>query len=188
VKGDIRCLKYELKRLKGRHGSSADKVPVIQERGVEVVLPSDVEDLTQKVDDITRKTDEANDELRSEISSLRTELAEIRKSAEEARAAAESAKETSVSTGATGIPSSVSSPSVIDSDVKHDLRCIKYELRKLKGGKVSGSDEIPVIQERGVEVVLASDVEDLTQKVDDITRKTDEANDELRSEISSLRT
>jgi hypothetical protein len=51
----------------------------VQERGVDVSLPSEVEGLNQKVEDITRLTHTTTDELKLEILSLRLELVEVNK-------------------------------------------------------------------------------------------------------------
>jgi hypothetical protein len=72
LKRDVRCLKYEMKKLK----SVTSEVPVVQERAVEFAPASDVEEVRQEAKD-----------AKDEVAALASEVAYIKNAAGEAKAA-----------------------------------------------------------------------------------------------------
>jgi SMC interacting uncharacterized protein involved in chromosome segregation len=104
----IRCLKYELRKLK----SVSSEVQIVEERRFEIASPSNIEKLHHEAK-----------EAQHEATTLATELADTKKSAEERKSAADDAKT------AQSVPSEVEEEV---SSLKLDVPCLKYELTKLK--------------------------------------------------------
>jgi cell division septum initiation protein DivIVA len=159
LKHDIHCIKYELKKLKLISEAARESEGVVETRDVNVISPNELDTVREAAESAHREANEAKedvDKLRSEVELLRKSTEESKEVAEAAQSRSEEAKEVAGSANSTsaeaktiaeaalrasesgGIVSSDSSPvveSVISREVdvlKHDIHCIKYELKKLK--------------------------------------------------------
>jgi hypothetical protein len=177
IKKDLRCIKYEMKKLKWKAKETV--ISVVPE----VVSPA------ERATDLSPESKDRIDP--SVISELREEIGAAKESADVAKAALDEAKEAVDATQITALDtkSAVSEdvPGVVDSEsIKKDLRCIRYELKKLESREVSeavSSFDPSILQEIRDEIAAPKATADEAKK--DSADAKDAASDAERNVTST---
>jgi methyl-accepting chemotaxis protein len=121
-----------------------------------------------------------HDDLNDIISSLKEQIAQIREDLDHLKRFSNEMK----------ISGDIS-PRISDEekDLRHDIHCIKYELRKMKSYLRDEGLGGPILEERGIDVVPSNDVDELREQANQALRQSSEAQEELdkvRSKLEEL--
>jgi DNA repair exonuclease SbcCD ATPase subunit len=175
---DHRCLKYEVKKLKlaQQHGIVDDQKGHIDEIGSGLEFTA-VRQLAEEAKDAAAEAKKGCDNANQLAEEVQGQVKEIEVIAAGARDLAEDAKSQAqeISSG----------QKTLDEDlevVKRDLRCIKYEVKKLKSA--------PTIQDRGVDVDTQIDPARFSEFREEILAakdRTTEASNEAKSLVEDMK-
>jgi hypothetical protein len=142
---------------------------IVESRNIEIVAVSDLEAIRSESSAALRQSSEAKeyvDQVRSVVGLLHELIGEAKTIATDAEKTSVSAEEVSREAS-----SDVSSVRILISsevnNLKHEFRCIKYELKKPKSREV--------VESRDIEIAPASDVEHIRSEIELLHKAMEEA-------------